>query len=37
MIAYDVIKECIEIVTIHPIADEKIINRILNGRWIKNE
>ena len=37
MIAYEIKDEKIEIITIHPISDEKIKNRILTGRWIKNE
>ena len=37
MIAYDKKDEEIEIITIHPITDEKIINRVVRGRWIKNE
>jgi len=36
MIAYEVKDEKVEIVTIHPITDEKIINRTISGRWIKN-
>lgn len=37
MIAYEEKNEVIEIVTIHPITEEKIINRTINERWIKNE
>ena len=37
MIAYDKLNGKIEIVTIHPITDEKIANRIISGRWVKNE
>ena len=37
MIAYEEKKGDIEIITIHPITEEKIINRIISGRWIKNE
>jgi len=33
MIAYDVCSDRIEIVTVHPISDEKILNRIISGRW----
>ncbi len=36
MIAFDVKDSGIEIVTIHPISDEKIINRIMSRRWSKN-
>lgn len=37
MIAYEEKEGKIEIVTIHPITDEKIINRIMSKRWAKNE
>ncbi|MEX0920302.1 MAG: DUF4258 domain-containing protein [Candidatus Pacearchaeota archaeon] len=37
MIAYEEKGNKIELVTIHPISDEKIINRTLSGRWTKNE
>lgn len=37
MIAYEKKNEEVEIITIHPITDEKIINRIMSGRWEKNE
>ena len=37
MIVYEIKDEKIEIITIHPISDEKIKNRILTGRWTKNE
>lgn len=37
MIAYNKKNGDIEIVTIHPIKDEKVINRIMSGRWSKNE
>jgi len=37
MIAYEEKDDKIEIVTIHPINDEKIINRIMSKRWTKNE
>ena len=33
MIAYEQRGEIVEIVTIHPITEEKIINRILRSRW----
>ncbi len=35
MIAYEEKNESIEIVTIHPIAEERVINRILSGRWVQ--
>ncbi|MEK6964409.1 MAG: hypothetical protein AABX70_08375 [Nanoarchaeota archaeon] len=37
MIAYEEKDDSIEIITIHPITDEKIINRTLNERWTKHE
>ncbi|MBI2558962.1 hypothetical protein HYW20_06595 [Candidatus Woesearchaeota archaeon] len=37
MIVYDENDGFAEIVTIHPISDEKIVNRVISGRWIKNE
>lgn len=37
MIAYERKNDDIDIITIHPITDEKIINRTIRGRWIKNE
>ena len=37
MVAYEIKNKKIEIITIHPISDEKIKNRILTGRWTKNE
>ena len=37
LIAFDIFKDRIEIVTIHPISDEKILNRIISERWKENE
>ena len=37
MIAYENIQETVRIITIHPITDEKIINRVISKRWTKNE
>ena len=37
MIAYEEKDDLINIITIHPITDEKIIKRVLNKRWTKNE
>ena len=36
MIAYEKSADSVEIITIPPISDEKIINRVMSGRWIKN-
>ena len=35
MIAYTEQQNKISIITIHPITEEKIINRTINKRWIK--
>jgi len=35
MVAYETKAEFIEIITIHPITDEKIINRAMSGRWLR--
>ncbi len=37
MIAYEERDGGIDIVTIHPISEEKIINRLMSQRWTKNE
>ena len=36
MIAYEEKDNKTEIITMHPISDEKIINRVIRGRWIKH-
>ncbi len=36
MIAYEQKGDVIEIITIHPIEDEKIISHLVRGRWIKH-
>ena len=35
MIAYQKKRTVFQIITIHPISDEKIINRVINSRWIR--
>ncbi len=37
MIAFEKSGAGVEIITIHPISDEKILNRVMTGRWVKNE
>ncbi len=37
MIACEEKADQVDIVTIHPITDEKIVNRVMRGRWIKSE
>jgi len=35
MVVYERKNDNVEIVTIHPITDEKIINRIISRRWTR--
>lgn len=35
MVAYEIKNNNIEIIAIHPIRDDQIINRIETGRWIR--
>lgn len=37
MIACEDKADKVKIITIHPISDEGIINRIMRGRWVKRE
>ncbi len=37
MIAHEIKNNNVEIITIHPINEEKIISRVISGRWRKNE
>ncbi len=37
MIAYEEKDNKVEIITIHPISEEKIINRTVRGRWTRHE
>lgn len=37
VVAYDIIGETIEAVTIHPTDEQEINNKLQRGRWIKNE
>ena len=36
-ISYDIISENIEIITIHPISEKELKNKINTGRWKKYE
>lgn len=36
-VAYDIIGSEIQIITIHPISEQEIKNRLIKIRWIKNE
>lgn len=35
MIAYDMEADRVEIITIHPIKEEQIRNRLNTGRWVR--
>lgn len=35
VVAYDIIGKTIEAVTIHPITEQEIDNRLQKGRWVK--
>lgn len=37
MIAYDEFDDKVEIITIHPISDEQLINRQVSGRYIEDK
>ena len=37
MIACEESLDEVKIITIHPIAQENVINRVIRGRWIKHE
>lgn len=37
VVAYDIMGETIEAVTIHPADEQEINNKIQKGRWIKDE
>ncbi len=36
-VAYDIIGKVMEAVTIHPVTEQEIRNRVQRGRWTKNE
>lgn len=36
-VAYDIIGEDLQIITIHPTTDQEIKNKLKRKRWIKNE
>lgn len=36
-LSYDIIDEQVEMITVHPISDQEITNKIKSGRWIKDE
>lgn len=37
VVAYDIIESGIEVITIHPISDSEIKNKVKAGRWKKYE
>lgn len=36
-VAYDIIDELIQVITIHPITDQEITNKVQRKRWTKDE
>ncbi|MBI2334487.1 hypothetical protein HYU96_01680 [Candidatus Daviesbacteria bacterium] len=36
-VAYDIIEDTIEAITIHPVTEQEINNKLQRRRWIKNE
>jgi uncharacterized protein (DUF4213/DUF364 family) len=34
-ISYDIINNTIEVITIHPVSDNEIENKVKNKRWLK--
>lgn len=36
-VAYDIIGNTIQIITIHPVSNQEIANKLLRKRWIKDE
>jgi hypothetical protein len=37
MIACEETADLVRIITIHPVREENIINRVVRGRWMENE
>lgn len=37
IVAYDIIGEETQIITIHPISEQEIQNKLVRGRWVKYE
>ena len=37
VVAYDIIRSEIQVITVYPTNNQEILNRIKSGRWIKNE
>lgn len=36
-VSYDIIGSQIELITIHPISDQEILNKVKIGRWTRDE
>ena len=36
-VSYDIIGNIIQIITIHPVTEQEIRNKLERGRWIQNE
>ncbi|MBI2330543.1 hypothetical protein HYU94_04055 [Candidatus Daviesbacteria bacterium] len=36
-VAYDIIDDTIQVITIHPVSDQEINNKLLRERWVKDE
>ena len=36
-VSYDIIVDTIQIITIHPVSEQEIQNKLERGRWIKYE
>ncbi len=37
VVVYDIIESEMQVITIHPITDQEIANKLERRRWIKNE
>lgn len=37
VVAYDIISDEIQVITVHPITNQEINNRVRRKRWIKDE
>lgn len=37
VVAYDIMGSEIQVITVHPIAEQEIDNKLRRGRWIKDE
>ena len=36
-VSYDIIGNIVQVITIHPVSEQEIQNKINRGRWVKNE